>query len=126
MRKEAPMKRLIVFLLLLNFITTLVVGYTIYTDNAKKKPYVIQIESPTKGDDEKFKESMYKALGMLMSGQSQLAVNQGRLSTDILRVHHFVEPHADEFYDSCPECQSERQEILEEEKDNMAFNSGAE
>ena len=120
------MKKLIVFLLLLNFVTTLVVGYTIYTDNAKKKPYVIQIESPTKGDDEKFKENMYKALGMIMSGQSQLATNQGRLSTDILRVHHFVEPHTDEFYENCPECQSERQEILEEEKDNMAFNSEAE
>ena len=109
---------------MLNFITTLVVGYTI--DNAKQKPYVIEIESPLKGGDEKFKENIYKALGMVMSGQSQLAENQGRLSIDILRVHHFVEPHADEFYENCPECQSERQEILEEEKDNMASNRGAE
>ena len=120
------MKKLIVFLLLLNFITTLVVGYTIYTDNAKKEPYVIQIESPEEGDNEKFKENMYKALGMIMSGQSQLAANQGRLSVDILRVHHFAAPHANEFYENCPECQMEKQKILEEEKDNMAFNSGAE
>ena len=120
------MKRLIIFLLLLNFVTTLAVGYTIYTDNSKKKPYVIEIESPADEDDEKFKSNMYKAIGMLMSGQSQLAANQGRLSIDILRVHHFVEPHADEFYQNCPECQLERQKILEEEKDNMASNWGAE
>lgn len=105
---------------MLNFITTLVVGYTI--DNAKQKPYVIEIESPLKGGDEKFKENIYKALGMVMSGQSQLAENQGRLSIDILRVHHFVKPHAKEFYERCPECQMEKQKILEEEKENMASN----
>ena len=120
------MKRLITFLLLLNFVTTLAVGYTIYTGNSKKESYVIEIESPTEGDDEQFKKNMYKAIGMLMSGQSQLAANQGRLSIDILRIHHFVKPHADEFYENCPECQLERQEILEEEKDNMAFTLGVE
>ena len=118
------MKKLLVFLLLLNFVTTLSVGYIIFKNHAKS--YVIEIESPTEGDDEQFKKNMYKGLGMLMSGQSQLAKNQERLSIDILRVHHFVEPHADEFYQNCPECQLERQKILEEEKDNMASNWGAE
>lgn len=117
------MRRLIVFLLLLNFITILTVGYTLYTNDSKAKPYIIEIESPDEGDNEKFKENMYKALGMIMSGQSQLAANQGRLSVDILRVHHFAAPHANEFYENCPECQMEKQKILEEEKDNMASSS---
>ena len=109
------MKRLFVFLLLLNFITTLTVGYTIYTTNTKRKPYVIEIESPSEGDDEQFKEDVHKGISRLMMGQNYLNLR-------LLSLHHFVKPHADQFYEHCPECQIEKHKILEEEKDNMTFN----
>ena len=112
------MKRLIVFLLLLNFITTLAVGYTIYTDNSKKKPYIIEIESPTEGDDEQFKEDIYKGMSRLMMGQNYLNLR-------LLSLHHFVKPHVDEFYEHCPECQLEKKKILKEEIGNMTFTLGA-
>ena len=113
------MKRLIIFLLLLNFVTTLAVGYTIYTNNSKKISHVIEIESPTEGDDEQFKEDIYKGMSRLMMGQNYLNLK-------LLTLHHFVKPHVDEFYEHCPECQLERQKILEEEKGNMAFTLGGE
>jgi Zn finger protein HypA/HybF involved in hydrogenase expression len=105
--------KLITFLLLLNFVTTLTVGYTIYTNNSHSHDLEI-------GEDyKKFKENVYQGLGLLMSGQSQLSLNQDRLNIDILRIHHFVRPHADEFYENCPECQLERQKILQEENGNI-------
>lgn len=107
--------RIIIFLLLLNLVTTLVVGYTVYTNIPKK-------DTATVTENEKFKENMYSGLSMLMSGQSQLFINQNDLNVGILRVHHFVAPHVDKFYDECPECQKEKQRILEEEKDNITFN----
>ena len=113
------MRRLIVSLLLLNFITTLTVGYTLYTNDSKTKPYVIEIESPTEGDDEQFKEDVYKGMSRLMMGQNYLNLR-------LLSLHHFVKPHVNEFYENCPECQMEKQKILEEEKDNMASIWGAE
>ena len=111
------MRRLIVSLLLLNFVTTLTVGYTIYTTNTKRKPYVIEIESPTDGDDKQFKEGVRRDVSRLMMGQNFLNLR-------LLSLHHFVKPHADKFYEHCPECQLEKQKILEEEKDNMTFNLG--
>ena len=62
---------------------------------------------------------MYQGLGMLMSGQSQLSANQQRLNIDILRIHHFVEPHDEKFYEGCPECQLEHPEKLEKMKNNI-------
>ena len=112
--------RIIIFLLLLNLVTTLVVGYTVYTNVSKE--YTITVE--TSPEDEKFKENIYRGLSMLMSGQSQLVINQNDLNVGILRVHHFAEPHTDKFYDACPECQKEKQRILEEEKDNITFTMG--
>jgi len=105
--------KIIVFLLLLNFITTLTVGYTLYTDNSDAG--FVEV----KEDYAKFKSNMYQGLSILMSGQSQLAANQQRLNIDILRIHHFVEPHGETFYESCPECQLEHPERLEEMKNNI-------
>ena len=62
---------------------------------------------------------MYQGLGMLMSGQSQLSANQQRLNIDILRIHHFVEPHDEKFYEGCPECQLEHPEKLKDIRDNI-------
>jgi hypothetical protein len=105
--------KLITFLLLLNFVTTLTVGYTIYTNNSHSPDVEI-------GEGyEKFKKNMYQGLGILMSGQSQLSINQDRLNIDLLRVHHFIKPHADTFYENCPECQLEKQRILQEEQGNI-------
>ena len=96
----------IFFLLMVNLITTLTVGYTLYTDDSKDKDY------------EHFKENVYQAMGMLMSGQSQLSVNQEGLNMALYRVHHFVKPHV-ELHPNCPECEIDKQKILEEEKDNI-------
>ena len=110
--------RLIVFLLILNLITTLAVGYTLYTNVSKE--YNIVVETPE--EDKEFKENVYQGLSMLMTGQSQLVVNQQDLNMGMLRVHHFVEPHSDKFYKECPECEKEKQRILEEEKENVTLN----
>ena len=111
------MKRLIVFLLLLNFVTTLAVGYTVYSNTSSKKPYVIEIESPTRGDDEKFKKDVYEGLSRLMIGQNMLNLR-------MLSLHHFVKPHGEDFYEHCPECQMEQHKIIEEEKDKITANLG--
>ena len=106
------MNKLITFLLLLNLVTTLAVGYTVYTNVSKDYDAV---------EDKKFKENMYQGMSMIMSGQSQVAINQQDLNMGILRVHHFVAPHSDRFYEACPECQKEKKEILEGEKDNITL-----
>ena len=111
-------KKLAIFLLLANVVTTLTVGYTVYT-KSPRKPYVIEIETPI--EDEEFKENIYKALGMLMSGQSQLVQNQNGLNMAIFRIHHFVKPHTNQFYPDCPECQMEQQRILDEEKESVTL-----
>ena len=113
--------RIIIFLLLLNLVTTLVVGYTVYTNVSEESTITVE----TSPEGKKFEENMYKGLSMLMSGQSQLFINQNDLNISILRVHHFVAPHVDKFYNECPECQKEKQRIFEEEKDNITFNMGA-
>jgi len=115
-------KKLFIFLLLANIATTLTIGYTVYT-KPQRKPYVLEIETPV--EDEEFKENMYEAFGMLMSGQSQLAVNQESLNMALYRVHHFAKPHV-EFHPSCPECEIDKQKILEEEKDSITLTVGAE
>lgn len=109
-------KKLLIFLLLANLATTAAVGYTFYTKTPNKKPYVIEIETPV--EDETFKENVYEALGMLMSGQSQLVVNQEGINMALYRVHHFVKPHA-ELHPNCPECEIDKQKILEEEKGSV-------
>jgi hypothetical protein len=110
------MKKLIVFLLLLNFIATMSVGYIIY-DNTLKQ-HQITIELPNEPEEIKFKEDVYQGLGRLMYGQNVLNLR-------LLSLHHFVKPHGDEIYDNCPECQLEHPEIVEDEKNNITSNKGA-
>ena len=117
---ESTNTKLLVFLLLLNLITTLAVGYTVYTNVSKE--YNIVVETPE--EDKKFKENVYQGLSMIMQGQSQLVQNQNDLNIGILRVHHFVAPHADQFYEACPECEKEKQRILEEEKESVTLDEG--
>ena len=116
-------KKLLIFLLLANLATTATVGYTIYANTSNKKPYVVEIETPV--EDEEFKQNVYKALGMIMSGQSQLAANQEGLNMALYRVHHFVKPHA-ELHPNCPECEEDKQKILEEEKGSVTFTAEVE
>ena len=40
------MKKLLIFLLLLNFVTTLSVGYIVYEKASNKKPTIIEVETP--------------------------------------------------------------------------------
>ena len=98
-----------------NIITTLSVGYTVYKNFPEGKQYKIEVENP---QNKKFEENVYKAMGMLMQGQSQLVQNQQQLSLAVFRVHHFVKPH-DEFMEGCPECELEKQEILSEEQESI-------
>mgnify|MGYP003144287782 FL=1 len=106
--------KLITFLLLLNLIATSTLCYTLYTNDSEAR-----LAAEVKEDYEKFKSNMYQGLGMLMSGQSQLSANQQRLNIDILRIHHFVEPHDEKFYEGCPECQLEHPEKLKDIRDNI-------
>ena len=115
-------KKLLIFLLSANFIATTLIGYTVYT-NSQRKPYVLEIETPV--EDEKFKENVYKAMGMIMSGQSQLVQNQNSLNMAIYRIHHFAKPHA-ELHPNCPECKEDQQKILEEENRSVTFTTGVE
>ena len=107
--------KLLIFLLLANFAATASIGYTVHK-NSQRKPYLLEIETPV--EDEEFKENMYKAMGMIMSGQSQLASNQEGINMAIYRIHHFVKPHV-EFHPNCPECEIDKQKILEEEKESV-------
>ena len=108
-------KKLLIFLLLANFAATASIGYTVYK-NSQRKPYLLEIETPV--EDEAFKENVYKALGMIMSGQSQLAANQEGINMAIYRIHHFVSPHV-ELHPNCPECEAEKQKILQEDKESV-------
>ena len=111
------MKKIIVFLLLLNFTATIAVGYTIYKNNSKK-PYEINIESPSKIEDEQFKANVYEGMNRLMMGQNMINLR-------MLSLHHFVKPHGDDIYEHCPECQLEHPEITEDQKNNITSNKEA-
>ena len=103
--------KIIILLLSLNFITTMVVGYVIHSNMSTEVSHIKKVltleptfEDPT---DKKFRADVYRGLGQLMMGQSIMSVGQ-------LRIHHFAEPHADKFYEQCPECQKERDTIIKE------------
>jgi len=112
--------KLIVFLLLLNLVTTLVVGYTVYTNVSKEYNITVEAssfpEGPEDFEDKEFETNVYNALSNLMMGQNYL-------NTGLLRIHHYVEPHAGKFYENCPECELEKQQILKEEKDGFTSNT---
>ena len=111
------MLSLIVFLLFSNILVTVIVSSNI-NENLHQKDMALKLlmemELKKKTDNEKFRSNIYQAFSMVMSGQSQVAVNQERLSINILRIHHFVKPHV-EFYPACPECQEDKKHILDEE-----------
>ena len=111
----------ILYLLLITniFITSFFcykINKSVNTEMAAMKTALLFEPNIIAGEDKKFRENVYKALGMLMSGQGQLVANQEVLSVGLLRIHHFVEPHADKFYSNCPECQKEKSEILKGDK----------
>lgn len=118
---ETVKSKCIIFLLLLNFITTISVGYCIYAK--RPEPVIVNAESSEKEkqENQKFKDNVYQALGFVMSGQSQLVENQNSLNIAIYRVHHFAKPHA-EFHPSCPECEIDKQNILDEENENVTHS----
>ena len=112
-------KKLTVFLLLLNFAAVLFVGYKINKTLSREVSTiktVLTMEPDVVDGDQAFRKNVYNGLSILMSGQSQLAVNQDRLNVDILRIHHFVEPHVNSFYKNCPECQKDKEAIIREEE----------
>ena len=109
------MKKLLIFLLLLNFITTLSVGYIIYEDNSNKKATIIEIKSPIQGDiDKEFKNHVYEGMSRLLYGQNMINLR-------LFALHHYIQPHNEEFIEGCPECEMERQRILQSDKENVTF-----
>jgi len=112
-------KKLAIFLLLLNFAAVLFVGYKInktLSQEVSTIKTVLTMEPDVVDGDQAFRKNVYNGLSILMSGQSQLAINQDRLNVDILRIHHFVEPHVNSFYKNCPECQKDKEAIIREEE----------
>ena len=114
------MKKLLIFLLLLNFITTLSVGYIVYEEASSKKTAIVEIEPPIKGDidqlisvDKEFKSNVYEGMGRLLMGQQ---MNTLRL----FALHHYLKPHT-EFIKGCPECEIEKQKILQENKESVTL-----
>ena len=122
---ETVKSRCMIFLLLLNLITTVAVGYCIYAKTPE--PIIVNAESSEKEkqENQKFKDNVYQALGFVMSGQSQLVENQNSLNMAIYRIHHFAKPHA-EFHPSCPECEAEKQRILEENERSVIITGESE
>ena len=112
--------KLFIFLLLLNFITTLSVGYIIYDEASNKKPTIIEIEPPINGDidellsvDKEFKTNVYNGMGRLIYGQNMINLR-------LFALHHYIKPHS-QFIEGCPECEIEKQKILKEDKESVTF-----
>ena len=65
--------------------------------------------------DTKFKADVYSGMSSLINSKKMMAQGGQALSLGQLRIHHFVEPHADKFYIGCQECEKERKQIIEED-----------
>ncbi len=94
------------------------VGYINYEASTNKKPTILEVEAPFTGDieelmagDKEFKSNVYEGMGRLLMGQQ---MNTLRL----FALHHYLKPHV-EFIKGCPECEIERQKILEEDKESV-------
>jgi hypothetical protein len=117
------MQKLFIYLLLLNFITTLLVGYVIYEDNFNKKAVVVEIESPIRGDvdkliaiDKEFKKHTYEGMARLLYGQNIINLR-------LIALHHYAKPHDGEFIEGCPECEIEKQKALQEKSDSITLKT---
>ena len=115
------MKKLLVFLLLLNFVTTLSVGYIIYEEASNKKPTIIEVEAPINGDieelmtgDKEFKTNVYNGLSRVIYGQNMINLR-------LFALHHYIKPHDEGFIKGCPECEIEKQKILQEDKESVTL-----
>tara|TARA_R110000824_G_scaffold221481_1_gene408588 strand:+ start:2899 stop:3237 length:339 start_codon:yes stop_codon:yes gene_type:complete len=90
-------------------LATLVVNLGYQTGNLKQELSSINKDlQDAKAREIKFKTDVYTAMATLINGQRVLSLGQ-------LRIHHFVEPHADKFYPGCQECEKEREEILDKD-----------
>ena len=98
-------KKTCILLLVLNMVVTLSVTYVFYTNTLKTDD---QVEAEPTQEYLEFKKEAYTILGQLMMGMQMIDSN-------ILRVHHFVEPHSDKFYEGCQECNKERKEMLQQQ-----------
>jgi len=86
-------------------VVTLGAMYAFYTNISTAIKEDDKVEATPKEEYLAFKKETYTILGQLMMGMQMLDSN-------ILRVHHFVEPHSDKFYEGCQECNKERKEML--------------
>ena len=104
------MKKLIIVLLLLNFAATSTVGYMLYEESQRQIELTIKV--PDLDEQREFRKNVYQGLARGLENQ--------RLNfLRILSLHHFLEPHENGEYKSCPECQKH----LEKNKDSIISNS---
>ena len=95
------MKKLIIVLLLLNFAATSTVGYMFYEESQRQIELTIKV--PDLDEQREFRKNVYQGLARGLENQ--------RLNfLRILTLHHFLEPHENGEYESCPECQKHLQE----------------
>jgi|TARA_R110000824_G_scaffold67972_1_gene176047 hypothetical protein len=95
------MRKLIIALLLLNFVATLTVGYMFYEKS--QQDIELTIEVPDLKEQREFRKNGYQ-------GMVRVLENQRLNFLRILSLHHFLEPHENGEYESCPECQKHLQE----------------
>lgn len=98
-------KRIVTVLLLINISLTLGASLVIY--NNVSEQHDVTVNLTPEEEYLEFKKEVYDVLGKLIMGQAVLDSN-------MLRIHHFVEPHSDKFYEGCQECNKERSEMLRE------------
>ena len=115
------MKKLLVFLLLLNFVTTLSVGYIIYEKASNKKPTIIEVEAPITGDIEELMTGNREFKTNVYNGLSRIIYGQNMINLRLFALNHYIKPHGDKFIEGCPECEIEKQKILQEDKESVTF-----
>ena len=103
------MKKLIIALLLLNFVATLTVGYMFYEKS--QQDIELTIEVPDLEEQREFRKNGYQ-------GMVRVLENQRLNFLRILSLHHFLEPHENGEYESCPECKR----YLQENQDKIISN----
>ena len=89
-------------------VVTLGAMYAFYTNISTEIKEGDKVEATPKEEYLAFKQEAYTIMGQLMMGMQMIDSN-------ILRVHHFVEPHSDKFYEGCQECNKERKEMLQKQ-----------
>tara|TARA_R100000908_G_C3690339_1_gene105005 strand:+ start:112 stop:462 length:351 start_codon:yes stop_codon:yes gene_type:complete len=104
------MKNLLAVLIVLNISFTITLGVMFHQDREETKVLMLKMAASNKPD-----HLLHSEIEVLKRGNEQafnmIISNQQFLNVALLKIHHFVEPHGDKFYNNCPDCQKEKGEI---------------